>query len=219
MFTGIIETTGTVREIRTDGPAIRLGVSPDIAGFSVAPGASVNVDGACLTLESSRGNVLYFTAVRETLSRTTLGTLRVGGSVNLERALALSGRLDGHFVLGHVDAVGTIASDTNDGVALVRTVGIPGDIARFCAEKGSVALDGISLTITRASAAAINVSLVPFTIEKTTMARKRPGDRLNVECDVIARYIARLAEAGRPGATDGGEAKSTLLDTLERSGF
>jgi riboflavin synthase len=210
---------GTVREIRTDGPAIRLGVSPDMAGFSAAPGASVNIDGACLTLESSRGNVLYFTAVRETLSRTTLGTLRVGGAVNLERALALSGRLDGHFVLGHVDAVGTIASDTNDGVALVRTVRIPDGITRFCAEKGSVALDGISLTITRAAAEEIDVSLVPFTIEKTTMARKRAGDRVNVECDVLARYIARLAEAGRPAAADSGESKGTLLDTLERSGF
>jgi riboflavin synthase len=137
--------------------------------------------------------------------------------VNLERALLLAGRLDGHFVLGHVDAVGTIASDASDGIALVRTIRIPPEIARFCAEKGSVALDGISLTITRAAAAEFDVSLVPFTLEKTTMTRKRPGDTVNVECDVLARYLARLAEAG--GSNQADVASGTLLDSLERSGF
>jgi riboflavin synthase len=217
VFTGIIETTGTIREINVRGPSIRLGVAPAAEEYSGAEGASLSVDGTCLTLESSRGGILYFTAVKETLSRTTLGARHVGDTVNLERALSLAGRLDGHFVLGHVDAVGTIASDTSDGIALVRTIRIPPEIARFCAEKGSVALDGISLTITRAAAAEFDVSVVPFTLEKTTMTRKRPGDTVNVECDVLARYLARLAEAG--GSNQADVASGTLLDSLERSGF
>ncbi len=219
MFTGIIETSGTIREIRARGPGLRLGVAPDTAGYTAGAGASVCVDGACLTLESASGDVLYFTAVTETLSRTTLVTRRIGDRVNLERALPLAGRLDGHFVLGHVDAVGTIVSDKSDGVAVVRTIRIPEAIAKFCALKGSVALDGISLTITRAAAVEIDVSLVPFTLEKTTMARKRPGDGVNVECDVLARYIGRLLETGGIDKTNNGTAAGTLFDTMERSGF
>jgi riboflavin synthase len=218
VFTGIIETIGTVREVTAGGPAVHIGVEPGTAEFSAEPGASVSVDGACLTVEFSRGGMLYFTAVRETLSRTTLADLRVGDVVNIERALALSGRLDGHFVLGHVDAVGAIVSDKSDGVALVRTVRVPPDVARFCAEKGSVALDGTSLTITRAAGTEFAVSLVPFTMQRTALARKRPGDRVNVECDVLARYIARLAETGGAAAA-GQEPRGSLLDTLERSGF
>jgi len=219
VFTGIIETTGTLREIRGRGSGMRLGVEPDTGAYTVAAGASVCVDGACLTLESASGNVLYFTAVTETLSRTTLGTRRVGDKVNLERALPLAGRLDGHFVLGHIDAVGTILSDKSDGLAVVRTIRIPASVAKFCAEKGSVALDGISLTITRAAAMEIDVSLVPFTIEKTTMAHKRAGDGVNVECDVLARYIGRLLETGGVDKTNSGAVAGTLFDTLERSGF
>jgi riboflavin synthase len=198
-----------------DGPALRLAIAPALSGFTAELGASLSVDGVCLTLERIAGTVLYFTAVKETLSRSTLGTRRAGAVVNLERALLVSGRLDGHFVLGHVDAVGTIAFDKNDGIAVVRTIRIPTEISKFCAEKGSVALDGISLTITRVAATELDVSLVPFTISKTTMATKKPGDAVNVECDVLARYLDRLSSAGaREGAT-----KPSLFDTLERSGF
>ncbi len=220
MFTGIIETTGTIREIRPSGPSIRLGISPRAGSYDVAAGASVSVDGACLTLENSSGDVLYFTAVRETLSRTTLGLRRVGDTVNLERALPLAGRLDGHFVLGHVDAVGTIVSDRSDGSALVRTIRVPPDVAALCAEKGSVALDGVSLTVTRASSAEIDVSLVPFTLEKTTLAKKRSGGYVNVECDVLARYIARLLSTGTIDEMNAGSlAGGSLFKTLKRSGF
>jgi riboflavin synthase len=226
VFTGIIEATGSIKELRKDGSSARFGILTDIHPFDVAIGASVSVDGVCLTLESSGNNVLYFTAVAETLSRTTLGKKRSGDRVNLERALPLSGRIDGHFVLGHVDAVGTIVSDGNSGKSVVRTLRIPEKIKRFCAEKGSVALDGISLTIASISGDEIVVSLVPFTLEKTTFAFKRPGDGVNIECDVLARYIARLLESGaihqaknRSNNGSPAGAEGTLFATLERSGF
>lgn len=217
MFTGIIETTGTVREIRTSGQSIVLGIAPGSTPFEVTAGASVCVDGACLTLESQRGAVLFFTAVAETLSRTTLGTKHPGDTVNLERALPLSARLDGHFVLGHVDAVGDIVADRAIGNSVVRTLRVPKSVIPFCAEKGSVAVDGVSLTIARAAANEIDVSLVPFTLERTTLARKRPGDRVNIECDVLARYIGRLLETGAVDKKNAGGA--SLADSLERSGF
>ena len=220
MFTGIIETTGTVREIRAMGQSLVLGIAPDSTSFEVAAGASVCVDGACLTLESQRGAVLFFTAVAETLSRTTLKTKHPGDRVNLERALLLSARLDGHFVLGHVDAVADIVADRTVGNSVVRTLRIPKNVAPFCAEKGSIAVDGISLTIARAAADELDVSLVPFTLEKTTLARKRPGDSVNIECDVLARYIGRLLETGKIDKKDiRGATGSTLADSLERSGF
>lgn len=220
MFTGIIETTGTVREIRTSGQGVVLGIAPDSTPFEVAAGASVCVDGACLTLESQRGAVLFFTAVAETLSRTTLKTKHPGDTVNLERALLLSARLDGHFVLGHVDAVGDIVADRAVGNSVVRTLRIPKSVAPFCAEKGSVTVDGVSLTIARAAADELDVSLVPFTLEKTTLARKRPGDGVNIECDVLARYIGRLLETGVVDKKNIlGTAAGSLADSLERSGF
>jgi riboflavin synthase len=220
VFTGIIETTGIIREIRTSGQSLVLGIAPGSTPFDVAAGASVCVDGACLTLESQHGAVLFFTAVAETLSRTTLKTKRPGDTVNLERALLLSARLDGHFVLGHVDAVAEIVADRAVGNSVVRTLRVPKNVAPFCAEKGSCAVDGVSLTIARAAANEIDISLVPFTLEKTTLARKRPGDGVNMECDVLARYIGRLLETGEidkkniPGAAAG-----SLADSLERSGF
>jgi riboflavin synthase len=220
VFTGIIETTGTVREIRTMGPSLVLGIAPDSTPFEVAVGASVCVDGACLTLESQRGAVMFFTAVAETLSRTTLGTRHPGDRVNLERALLLSARLDGHFVLGHVDAMADIVADRTMGNSVVRTLRVPKSVAPFCAEKGSIAVDGISLTIARAAANELDVALIPFTLEKTTLARKRPGDSVNIECDVLARYIGRLLETGKIDKKDiGGASGGSLADTLERSGF
>jgi riboflavin synthase len=220
VFTGIIETTGTVREIRTMGPSLVLGIAPDSTPFDVAAGASVCVDGACLTLESQRGAVLFFTAVAETLSRTTLGTKHPGDTVNLERALLVSARLDGHFVLGHIDAVGEIVADRAAGNSVVRTLRVPKNVAPFCAEKGSIAVDGVSLTIARAAANELDVALVPFTLEKTTLARKRPGDSVNIECDVLARYIGRLLETGAIDKKNiGGASGGSLADSLERSGF
>jgi riboflavin synthase len=220
VFTGIIETIGTVRDLRRrrDGRSVALGVCPDAKEYSVAIGGSVALDGVCLTLESVRDDIFYFTAVAETLDRSTVLSWRAGERVNMERALALCDRLDGHFVLGHVDAAGTIVSDRSDGDATVRTIRVPVRLMPFCAEKGSVAIDGVSLTIAAVAQDTIEVSLVPFTIEKTTITSKRSGDRVNIECDVIARYLARLM-AGKSAQDAAKVATGNLFDTMERSGF
>jgi riboflavin synthase len=225
VFTGIIETIGTVREVRRSGDrSLTIGVAPDAKDFAVETGGSVACDGVCLTVESVRDNVIYFMAVAETLDRSTIASIRAGGRVNLERALALCDRLDGHFVLGHVDAVGTIVSDRRDGDGTVRTIRVPREIAPFLAEKGSVAVDGISLTIMAAGPDTFGVSLIPFTFERTTMAIKRAGEQVNIECDVIARYLARLMSLGKPAALPrdasfGASSGASLFDTMERSGF
>jgi riboflavin synthase len=239
VFTGIIETIGTVRDLRRrGGRSVTVGIVPDTENFAVEPGGSVACDGVCLTVESVRDTIIYFTAVAETLDRSTIGSVQSGGRVNLERALALCDRLDGHFVLGHVDAVGTIETDRRDGDSTVRTIRAPQELAPFLAEKGSVAVDGISLTIVAARPDTFSVSLIPFTFEKTTMALKRPGGRVNIECDVIARYLAQIVSGnaklslGKPedlprdksyglssGTPKDVSSDVSLFDKMERSGF
>ncbi len=216
MFTGLIETIGTVITVERRGSALHLGVRPEDRNLVAAKGASVAVDGVCLTVEFSRGAALYFTAVDETVGRTTLADVRPGNTVNLERPLAAQGRLDGHMVLGHVDGVGTIVADRIEDAGRRRTIEVPESCRRFMAEKGSVALDGISLTIAEAGAATIAVALVPLTLGATTMGTKRIGDRVNIECDVIARYLDRLL-SGTPAAP--AERTESLPEQMERLGF
>ena len=218
MFTGLIETTGAIVSIERKGAANLIGIKPESAEFTALPGASVAVDGVCLTVEAIKGPVLYFTAVKETLDRTTLGHARPGGKVNLERPLKADGRFDGHLVLGHVDGVGTITavrSDSGDRRCIVK---VPEIVIRFMAEKGSVAIDGMSLTIAEVRGAEITIALVPRTLEATTMGQKRPGDRVNIECDVIARYVSSLL-AGDRGPSGASDRDTTLLEKIEGAGF
>jgi len=212
MFTGLIETMGTVAGVRARDRSVELCVRADAADFAVDIGGSVAVDGVCLTLErlDSSGQ-MFFTAVAETLRRTAFDRVAAGRRVNLERALKVDGRLDGHIVLGHVDAVGKIIRDENVGVSLVRTVEVPEDILPFIAEKGSIAVDGISLTIANVSNNTVSLSLIPATTGKTAMALKKVGDAVNIECDVLARYIYRMIS--------GSVNKESLIDKMERLGF
>lgn len=226
MFTGLIETTGAIVSIERKGAGSLIGIKPESADFTALPGASVAVDGACLTVESIKGQVLYFTAVKETLDRTTLGHVRPGGKVvNLERALAAAGRFDGHLVLGHVDGIGAITALNQESGDWRCTVEVPENCRRYMAEKGSVAIDGISLTIAEVNGAAITVALIPTTLQATTMKQKRPGNKVNIECDVIARYVYRLltgdTEAGLEPATTKIAAMNgkTLLEKMEGAGF
>lgn len=219
MFTGLIETIGTVAAIERRGRTRLIGIRPDAVGFDVSHGASVAVDGACLTLECAREKSLFFTAVEETLDRTTLASARPGTRVNLERALVAGGRFDGHLVLGHVDGVGEIVSRGEERGGERRTIRVPRGCEVFMAEKGSVAIDGVSLTVAGAFGDEITVALVPRTIEATTLARKRAGDTVNVEADVIARYLYKMVYTGTNGPGGAPGAGGGLLDLMERSGF
>ena len=217
MFTGLIECMGTVNTVDLRGTSITLGICPDLSHFNVVEGGSVAVDGACLTLERSAGASLYFTAVRETLKRTTLRTVVSGRRVNLERALKLGDRLDGHMVLGHIDGVGRILRDVDVGGSLLRTIAVPSELGVYMAQKGSITIDGISLTVSQVSGEEITVSLIPATIKKTTMFHKGSGDQVNIECDVLARYLVRILGAGKEQGQ--GESKDSLLGKMERLGF
>ncbi|HEX3019523.1 MAG TPA: riboflavin synthase [Chitinispirillaceae bacterium] len=214
MFTGLIECLGTVSSIKQQGTSSVIAIKADLPEFEVVEGGSVAIDGSCLTVEKSSGGLLYFSAVRETLSRTTLCNIHAGRKVNMERAVQLGGRLDGHMVLGHVDGIGKIVSDNDVGGSILRTIRVPAELNKFMAEKGSVAIDGISLTIAKVQDDLIVISFIPVTISKTTMALKKSGDQVNLECDVLARYLHRLLEGADKDSTQG-----TLLSKMERLGF
>jgi riboflavin synthase len=224
MFTGLIESVGMVRGIERHADAVSIAVEPHINGFSVADGGSVAVNGACLSLERREGSLLYFTAVSETLRRTTLGTLRPGDKVNLERSLRLDSRLEGHFVLGHIDGVGKLIGDRAAGESVERRIQFPPSLRPYMAIKGSVTIDGISLTIANRDDEAITVALIPQTLAATTMLGKRPGDSVNIECDVLARYIFQMLHDGSggadsPGNAAGGGQGESLLSMLEKYRF
>jgi riboflavin synthase len=207
--------------VRRGDRAFNLAIEPRSEGFEAKVGGSVAVDGVCLTVESVSGHILYFTAVQETLVRSTLANIRPGFEVNLERALRVSDRFDGHIVLGHVDGVGRIERDERVGESLWRLFSVPEPFHQFLAEKGSVAIDGISLTIARYAAEGIAVALIPHTLGATTMSKKRTGDSVNIECDVLARYIAHRMQAGKSsGQSDGMQISGgSLLDKMEAAGF
>ncbi len=199
MFTGLIETVGTISDVKLSGLNQTIGIKPDRREFEVEVGGSVAIDGACLTLESTSQNILFFTAVCETLRHTTLARLRRGDRVNLERAVTLQSRMDGHLVQGHVDAVGTILGDRPKNGSIVRTVRIPQKLRAFAAKKGSITIDGVSLTIAEVQNDTISVSIIPHTLRETNLHYKAAGGQVNLEVDVIARYVVNaLLISGTP---------------------
>ena len=188
MFTGIVETVGEVRAL---GP--RLAVACPFAS-AVAVGDSVAVDGVCLTVVEREGDAIGFDLSAETLARTTLGRLAVGDRVNLERPLAADGRFGGHIVQGHVDGVGTVRDLERTATGATLTVTAPEGLARYLVEKGSITVDGVSLTVARIEDAVFGVALVPHTIEATTFGDLAEGDVVNLEVDVIAKYVESMLE-------------------------
>jgi riboflavin synthase len=199
MFTGIVEDLGTVGEVRRGPSSARLRISTRLPLAEVRDGDSISVDGACLTVVARSSDAFEVEAAVETLSRTTLGERRVGDPVHLERALRLSDRLGGHLVTGHVDGVGTVASRVQRGPALEVTFHGPPEILRYVIPKGSIAVDGVSLTVNEREADRFSVVLVPYTREKTLLDRREPGARVNLEADLIGKYVERLASPGREG--------------------
>jgi riboflavin synthase len=197
MFTGLVSDLGTVERIAPRQGGVRLVLRPRALPVDeLAPGESVCCSGACLTVVERGGGLMAFDAVPETLSRTTLGGWRPGGLVNLERALRLSDRLGGHLVAGHVDAVGEVLARAAEGQGARLTISLPASIAALVAEKGSVAVDGVSLTVARAHRDRFEVALIPETLSRTTLGEAGPGTRVNLEADVVARHVLRLAELG-----------------------
>jgi riboflavin synthase len=189
VFTGIIETTGTVRSIEARGDLTRLGIEAASIASEVAIGDSVAVNGTCLTVTGTQGSVVHFDAIVETLEKTALGDLVADSLVNLERALVAGGRLDGHIVQGHVDGVGRVRGLERAGNDVRLAIDCPEEIRQFLLEKGSVAIDGVSLTVVDVDDAGFDVALIPLTLEHTTLGERSVGERVNLEADVLGKYV------------------------------
>jgi riboflavin synthase alpha subunit len=193
MFTGIVRERGRIVAADRNGGGLRLRIEAAQTAGQAAPGDSVAVAGCCLTVAATADGALEFDAVPETLARTTLGGLGAGAEVNLEPALRAGEPLGGHFVQGHVDGRGRVAALEADGDGARLRVELGPELLRYCVEKGSVALDGVSLTIAALATDGVEIALVPFTLEHTTLAALRRGDEVNVEVDLLAKYAERLA--------------------------
>jgi riboflavin synthase len=195
MFTGLIADVGVVERVLPRQGGARIVIRPRALDVeALALGESVSCSGACLTVAERGNGTASFDAVPETLARTTLGTWRPGTEVNLERALAVGERLGGHLVQGHVDGVGEVLSRKVEGQGIRLAVSLPAAIAPLVAEKGSIAIDGISLTVATAGRDRFEVAIIPETLARTTLGRAVGGARVNLEADVIARHVARLAQ-------------------------
>lgn len=198
MFTGLIEAVGRVTGRTALREGVRLRVETSLAA-EVAPGDSLATNGVCLTVVETDGAELLADVSPETLRVTTLGGIQVGSPVNLERPLRADSRLGGHFVQGHVDATGELVAIVSEGEFYRIRVSFPPDLASFFIHKGSVAIDGISLTIASLGVDAFEIQIVPHTWGHTTLGEARPGDRVNLECDLVGKYVVRAAELAAAG--------------------
>jgi riboflavin synthase len=191
MFSGIIEQTGRVLRRDRRGEILELTVETREWVRELKQGQSVSVNGVCLTIAGLRKNGFKVQVVPETLKSTNLGDLKEGDAVNLERSLKLSERLDGHFVLGHVDGVGKITKLIQENGNVMLQIHAPGALMRHLVNKGSVALDGVSLTVQDVGEDSFKVALIPFTIERTNLGKKREGDLVNLEADILSKYVQK----------------------------
>jgi riboflavin synthase len=194
VFTGLVETMGVLAAREARGPGASLIVRATLAHEPLVLGESISVDGCCLSVVELAPGEFAVDATAETLARTTLGTLPVGKRVNLERAVRAGDRLGGHLVTGHVDAVGKLLERREVGEAVAMRFSLPAELARFVAEKGSIAVGGVSLTVNGANDAAFDVMIIPITLRATTLGELAPGDPVNLEVDLVARYVARWRE-------------------------
>jgi len=195
MFSGIVEARGTVVNLIPEPPGCRLVIRHPQIVPQVKVADSISVNGCCLTVIAVDGDTMAFQAGPETLSRTNLGDLRPGSLVNLERALAVGDRLGGHFVSGHIDGVGTLLSREDHGDWSFFWFQVPRSLARHMAPKGSIAVDGVSLTIVDSEPERFSVALIPYTLAVTTLGPLKVGDKVNLETDILAKYVERLLEA------------------------
>ena len=195
MFTGIVRELGRVVSAEGGGEGLALVVEAPSTAADTNVGDSISIDGCCLTADAVDGAGISLRAVPETLARTTLGRLATGDPVNVEPAIRAGDPLGGHYVQGHVDAVGRVQSVEAEGEGLRVFVEAPGDVLRYCVEKGSITVDGVSLTVAELADDAFAVALVPHTLVATTLSALRPGQQVNLEVDVLAKYVERLLRA------------------------
>jgi len=213
MFTGLVELKGNLVRRARRGPGYRLAVTGNLGALTL--GESISVSGACLTVVSIGSDNRGFEAdvSLETASKTTLGALAIGSAVNLERALRVGDRLGGHLVSGHVDAVAELRRMEPAGEAQRLSVGFPRELARFIAAKGSITLDGVSLTVNSVTDSELSVMVIPHTLSVTTLGELRPGAPINLEVDTLARYAVRFLEVSA------GNAEAGLKDALRQAGY
>lgn len=217
MFTGLIEDIGTLRRLRRSPDGMQLVVATAIPMTDLVRGESIAVDGVCLTVTSFEGGAFAADVSPESLDRTGLGRRTVGSRVNLERALQLGGRLGGHLVSGHVDCLAEIASRQRRGNAEVFHFRMPPEFLRYVVEKGSIAIDGISLTVNTIDDSGFSVAVIPHTLAQTTLIDRTPGETVNIETDMIGKYIERLIPRS---AEDGEQTRSRIdIEYLAKNGF
>jgi riboflavin synthase len=214
MFTGLVEATGRIARIEASGPDRRVRVEPEPAVLEgLCEGDSISVSGACLTAVKPDDSGFWTDVSAETLACTTLGDRQVGDRVNLERALLPNTRLGGHLVAGHVDGVGEVTARQAEGRSWRFRVRVPEELARYIAPKGSICIDGISLTVNEVEGAEFGVNIIPHTMAVTTLGDAAAGTRVNIEVDVIARYVERLLTGGA------GQERGVSRALLQRAGF
>jgi riboflavin synthase len=218
MFTGIIQATGTITRMESRSGDMRLSIATGQLDLSdVAMGDSIAVNGVCLTAVELPGDGFSADVSNETLALTTLGNLKVGSRVNLEKALTLSGRLGGHLVSGHVDGIGTVLERSPDARSERFVIEAPDVLARYIAQKGSVCVDGTSLTVNKVDGARFELNIVPHTLQETIIGDYVPGSKVNLEVDLIARYLERLMLGERAGLS--GEKTDINEELLRKTGF
>lgn len=216
MFTGIIEATGAIKSIRETGGDWRIVVASGVLALNdVQLGDSIAVSGVCLTVVSLSDDSFSADVSRETLVCTTLQQWREGARVNLEKALVAQSRLGGHIVSGHVDGIAELLSRRQDGRSERLEFEVPQELARYIAHKGSVCIDGVSLTVNEVNGTQFGVNIIPHTAERTTLLDLRPGSKVNIEVDVISRYLERLLQAGEHAKV----AEGITLEQLTKAGF
>ncbi|MDR9451339.1 MAG: riboflavin synthase [Acidimicrobiia bacterium] len=192
MFTGIVEEKGTVGRLDPGDQAVRIVIEGSLVAAGLAIGDSIAVNGVCLTVVEALPGGFAADVVKETLARTNLGNLQPGSTVDLERPMLASGRFDGHLVQGHVDGVGRVERLATEGESVRMTIKSPADLLPYIVEKGSVTVDGVSLTVAGLTADGFEVALIPHTLSVTVLGERRPGDLVNLEADVLAKYVERL---------------------------
>ena len=221
MFTGIVEEIGAVRTVVSGSEWGSLSIGARQVLEDTRRGDSIAVNGVCLTVTALSRDGFTADVMAETLRRSNLGALKVGEAVNLERALAANGRFGGHIVSGHVDNLGEIVNTKQEGSALWLTLSAPLDVLELVVKKGSVTLDGVSLTVAERTERTFSVSLIPTTQTDTTLLRKRTGDKINLETDIIGKYVRALLHKSAPAALPEGQPTESRLteDFLRRNGF